>query len=64
MTYKGGINGGRSFGLDLDIYNGLHFHTNRFGIGKKSNWIKTHHWEFVPIIIGIKVGLSDGWSEW
>ena len=64
LTYKGGINGGRSFGLDLDIYNGLHFHTNRFGIGKKSNWIKTHHWEFVPIIIGIKVGLSDGWSEW
>lgn len=64
FTHKGGINGGRSFGLDLDIFNGLHFHTNKFGIGKKSKWIKAHHWMGVPFMIGIGVGLSNGWSEW
>lgn len=62
ITHLGGINGGRSFGLDLDIYHGVHFHTNKFGIGKRSKWIKAHHWMFAPI--GIGVGLSDGWSEW
>ena len=50
--------------LDLDIYHGVHFHTNKFGIGKRSKWIKAHHWMFAPIGIGIGVGLSDGWSEW
>ena len=64
ITHLGGINGGRSFGLDLDIYHGVHFHTNKFGIGKRSKWIKAHHWMFAPIGIGIGVGLSDGWSEW
>ena len=64
FTINGGINGGRSFGFDLDIYNGLHFHTNKFGIGKRSNWIKAHHWMWAPIGIGIGAGLSDGWSEW
>ena len=64
FTIKGGINGGRSFGLDLDIYNSLHFHTNKFGIGKRSDWIKAHHWMWAPLGIGIGVGLSDGWSEW
>ena len=63
-TNHGGVNGGRSFGLDLDVYNGLHYHTNKFGIGPKSNWIKAHHWADVPILIGLGVGLSDGWSEW
>ncbi len=64
ITHKGGINGGRSFGLDLDIFNGLHFHTNKFGVGKRSKWIKAHHWYLAPIGIGFGVGLSDGWSEW
>ncbi len=57
-------NEGRSFGVDMDIYNGLHYHTNKFGVGKKSSWITTHHWEAIPIFIGIGVGLSDEWSEW
>lgn len=64
LTYQGGVNGGRSFGLDLDIFNALHFHTNKFGVGKKSNWVKAHHWYFAPIGIGIGVGLLGGWSEW
>ena len=64
ITHLGGVNGGRSFGVDLDIYHGLHVHTNKFGIGKKSDWIKTHHWYLAPIAIGIGTGLSDGWSEW
>ena len=63
-THQGGVNGGRSFGVDMDIYNGLHYHTNKFGVGKKSSWIKTHHWEAIPIFIGIGVGLSDEWGEW
>lgn len=64
LTHSGGVNGGRSFGLDLDIYHGLHFHTNKFGFGKRSNWIKAHHWWFASVGIGIGIGLSDGWSEW
>lgn len=63
-TYQGGSNGGRSFGVDLDIYNGLHFHTNKFGIGKKSKWIKAHHWGLSSILVGLGVGFSDEWSEW
>ena len=64
ITYKGGVNGGRSFGIDIDIFNGLHYHTNKFGIGKKSQWINDHHWMLIPIIIAIIIGLSNGWSEW
>ncbi len=26
--------------------------------------IKAHHWADVPILIGLGVWLSDGWSEW
>lgn len=70
LTIKGGINGGRSFGIDLDIYNSLHFHfkwaeyvENRF-LKKVFGKVKRHRWAYIPIIIGIGVGLSDGWSEW
>ena len=70
LTIKGGINGGRSFGLDLDIYNSLHLH---YKLGEKFNnpflkkifgKVKRHRWTFAPIMIGIGIGLSDGWSEW
>lgn len=61
ITHLDGINGGRSIGLNLGIYNGLHFHTNKFGIGKRSNWIKAHYWMFAPI--GIEIGLFDGWMN-
>lgn len=64
LTFLGGINGGRTFGLDMDMYNGLHFHTNKFGVGRKSKWIKAHHWYLAPIMIGIGVGFSDPWSIW
>ena len=64
ITHKGGVNGGRSFGLDLDIYNGLHYHTNKFGMGRKSTWVKAHHWEASAILTGLLVGFSDEWSEW
>lgn len=63
-TYHGGTNGGRSFGLDVDIYNGLHYHTNKFGRGKPSSWIKQHHWEGSAILVGVWVGFSDPQSEW
>jgi len=26
--------------------------------------VKRHRWVYTPIVIGIGVGLSDGWSEW
>ena len=26
--------------------------------------INRHRWSFAPIIIGVEVGFSDGWSEW
>ena len=64
------INGGRSFSIDLDIHHGFHFHCK---LGEKVNNpflkkvlgnIKRHRWIFAPIIIGVGVGLSDGWSEW
>lgn len=58
-TYKGGINGGRSFGFDLDMYNGFHLHTNKLGFSTKN-----HIWWLAPIGIGIGVGLSDPYSEW
>ena len=58
LTYLGGINGGRSFGLDLDIYNGLHFHSNKFGS------IKKHRWMFAPLMIGFGIGFSTPWSTW
>ena len=58
LTHLGGINGGRSFGLDLDMFNGLHFHTNKFG-----SKIKTHHWMLAPILLGIYVGFNP-YSEW
>lgn len=29
IARNGGINGGRSFSLDLDLLHGLHFHTNK-----------------------------------
>ncbi len=63
-THKNGPNGGRSFGVDLDVYNGLHYHTNKFGYGKKSKWIKIHHWEASAIFVGLTVGFSEEWSEW
>ncbi len=70
LTIKGGINGGRSFGLDLDIYNSLHLHyklgekfSNPF-LKKIFGKVKRHRWTFAPIMIGIGIGLSDGWSEW
>ena len=70
VTVNGGINGGRSFGFDLDIYNAFHFH---YKLGEKVNNpflkkilgnVKRHRWVFAPIMIGVGVGLSDGWSEW
>ena len=63
-TFHGGINGGRSFGIDIDIYNSLHYHTNLFGSGKKSSWIRAHHWEAVAIIEGICIGFSEEGCEW
>ena len=57
-----GVNGGRSFSLDLDINNGLHYHSNKFSFGPKK--IKRHNWAIAPIIIGLSIGFSDGWSEW
>jgi len=70
ITVNGGINGGRSFGFDLDIYNSFHFH---YKLGEKVNNpilkkifgnVKRHRWAFAPIMIGVGHGLSDGWSEW
>ncbi len=70
VTLNGGVNGGRSFGFDLDIYNAFHFH---YKLGEKVNNpflkkilgnVKRHRWVFAPIMIGVGVGLSDGWSEW
>ena len=63
-TYKGGKGGGRSFAIDLDIYNGLHYHTNKYGTGKSSKWIKQHHWEGSAIFLGLVVGFSEEESEW
>ena len=37
LTFLGGINGGRSFGLALDMYNGLHLHFKRLGNVKNHN---------------------------
>ena len=63
-TYYGGKNGGRSFGVDIDIYKGVHYHTNKFGTGKRSDWIKQHHWEAGAIFVGVAVGFSEAESEW
>ena len=63
-THHGGINGGRSFGVDIDVYNGAHYHTNKFGTGKRSSWIKTHHWGAGAIFVGAVVGFSEAESEW
>lgn len=63
-THNAGNNGGRSFGLDLDIYNGLHYHTNKFGFGKASKWIKQHHWGLTAGLVGLVVGFSEAKSEW
>lgn len=59
LTIQGGKNGGRSFGVELDMYNGLHLH-----YGKTSKIVKHHRWVFSPIIIGVGVGFSKSWSEW
>lgn len=59
-TFKGGLNGGRSFGFDLDIYHAFHLHTKIFGKGS----VKFHRWKFVPFFIGVGIGFSDAWSEW
>ena len=65
-----GIKGGRSFSIDLDVRHGFHFH---YKLGEKVNNpflkkilgnVKRHRWVFAPIMIGVGVGLSDGWSEW
>ena len=40
LARNGGINGGRTFSLDLDLLNGLHFHTNKLkflGLNIKSH---------------------------
>ena len=70
VTVNGGVNGGRSFGFDLDIYNAFHFHY-KLGEKVKNSFlkkifgnVKRHRWTFAPIMIGVGVGLSDGWSEW
>ena len=70
IAVNGGINGGRSFGFDLDIYNSFHFHY-KLGEKVKNSFlkkifgnVKRHRWTFAPIMIGVGVGLSDGWSEW
>ena len=63
-TYNGGVNGGRSFGIDLDIYHALHYHTRLYGTDKKANWIKAHHWEAAAIIEGICIGFSEEGCEW
>ena len=57
-----GVNGGRSFSIELDINNGLHYHSNKYAFGPKK--IKKHNWAFAPFLIGFGVGLSEGWSEW
>lgn len=57
-TLLGGINGGRSFGLDLDMYNGLHVHSKHLGK------VKNHNWWIAPVMIGIGVGFSKPYSEW
>lgn len=57
-TFLGGINGGRSFGLDLDMYNGLHVHSKHLGK------VKNHNWWIAPVMIGIGVGFSKPYSEW
>ena len=45
FTHQGGINGGRSFGLDLDMFDSLHFHSKIFGKGS----VKTHRWMFARL---------------
>ena len=70
FTYLGGKNGGRSLALDLDVFHGLHFHTklaekvNNKLLKKILGNIKRHRWGEFSVLIGIGVGLSDGWSEW
>ena len=53
-----------SFGVDIDIYKGVHYHTNKFGTGKRSDWIKQHHWEAGAIFVGVALGFSKAESEW
>ena len=62
VAHHFGKNGGRSFSLDLDILHGLHYHSNKYTFG--SIKIKKHNWAVAPFLIGIGIGMSDGWSEW
>lgn len=62
IANQSGVNGGRSFSLDLDVAHGLHYHSNKFAFGSKK--IKKHNWLPLPILIGIRAGFSDSWSEW
>ncbi len=57
-TFNGGTNGGRSFGIDIDMYNGLHIHTNKFGFKTKD-----HIWWIAPVLIGVHSG-DNPYSEW
>ena|SRR5690554_3595805 len=57
-TFLGGPKGERSFGIDLDMYNGLHSHSKKLGN------IKNHNWWMAPVVIGIGVGFSNPYSEW
>ena len=56
--------------MDLDVFHGLHFHTklaekvNNKLLKKILGNIKRHRWGEFSVLIGIGVGLSDGWSEW
>ena len=36
----------------------------KFGTGKRSDWIKQHHWEAGAIFVGVAVGFSEAESEW
>ena len=70
FTYLGGINGGRTFGVDLDIYHGIHMHfkwaekVNNKYLKKILGKVSRHRWMEMPILIGVGIGLSNGWSEW
>lgn len=51
LARNGGINGGRTFTLDLDLLNGLHFHTNKLKFLGLN--IKSHISSPFAVIVGI-----------